>query len=215
MKKLLTLFIAAFFLLLSPGGYLVRSHAAGASEFFKNQYQIRYLFAFDQTAGWTEVEKKNAAAQLSRACAFIEEESKNYGCPITFQLSSAPSYHSPSPISRNGSDFVVLLSQVIQQLGRPKQSTFYVVLVNKSGPSYACPSSSQCVIYYKTFLSEEAEGSATYAHELLHLLGALDFSSFGASVYSALQEHFPGDIMLDISEDSHVSLFTAELLGWI
>ncbi len=212
MKKLF-IFLTAVILIL-PGSFPAPSRAAVRPAFFQ-RYTVRYLFAWDESSPWTGEEKKEAVKKLSRACDFISEEAARYGCRLDFRLSPAPAYQSLSPISRNGSDFFSLLFHVREHLEEKEEGALYVILVNKSGPSYACPLSSQCVLYDQKFLSEEREEFSTYAHELLHLLGALDFSSLGAKTYEALKTHFPGGIMLNVSQEAEVTLFTARLLGWV
>ncbi len=113
------------------------------------------------------------------------------------------------------------------------ENVAYIINVNKFGRSYAIPRDffinntyleglgEFCIVFtsWNDTEGNESESTATvYAHEVLHLFGAVDLYNMEEENLTLAEEYFPDDIMLTMWDDinmCNIGELQAFLIGWI
>jgi len=99
----------------------------------------------------------------------------------------------------------------------------YIYIVDKPGRSFAMPwypkaesEIEEMTVIYGRGQTGNLEVSGVYAHEILHLFGAIDLYDFEDERKELVELYLPGDIMNSSRvSDMNVSELDAYLIGWV
>lgn len=212
------------------------------------------IFVEDADSKWNEKQKKDVNRKLKVATAFIQRQGKRYKKNVTLVADSYANpdlqYEVKTKIKLDDSEKRLnrfsdqMQTRIEQSINvdeiREKYDTGsigFLLFINKSGVSSTSVHYMEdgkknfyemCALFSK--YEKEAEGAATYAHEILHLFGARDLymTSITDGISSALVRHvgkkYPNDIMFSTFTKSgktlkykivnQVDRVTAFYLGW-
>ncbi len=207
----------------------------------------------DYTSPWSESDVEKANEHLDVAVDYMVEQGELYGQDVVIHYQDeALHYYADIDADIEGHDEYQTNSEVnnwmIQNIDAQAimdeyqtNSIGYLFLVNGSGISFCYPYEEgdddewfreKCYVYlYDLYGEDQYENPATYAHEIMHMFGAVDlydeFPEDGVTrdVVEYTIEEYPMEIMYTTyTEDegysygsipNYISDITAYCLGWI
>ncbi len=218
----------------------------GSAASLKGECLLINVFIDDGVSSWDEKDIKAELDKVGAAAEFIKSAAASYGSDVRFvitdqvtspRLSTSEKLpDSPEGFVRidllfNSTVFGSLQNYVAEYFELESYENYCVLLhLNKPGRSYAleCDSndfdweaySCERALFYR---SEDKKyefycGECTYAHEILHLFGAVDLygENISESAAESLAHYYPNDIMSAVGSDIGlygVSPLTAYLTG--
>ncbi len=218
----------------------------GTCRHLKDAPQAVLLYLNDDDSSWDPESIAGSTRQVSEGLDFLQSHAHRWGVELSIPTVTYRDLRYRGSVE---TDFKTLgetkdlLTQIAAQMDQPtaqalhrqmteqyeNRQVVYLVLLNKEGHSYSqqdnitdgIDSIEYSVIFNGYPGSPLKAGSATIAHEFLHLFGAEDYyDPYGNQPARKLlaQTHFENDIMLctytDISSNT-VGEVTAYSVGWL
>lgn len=227
----------------------------GSAGYLRGDVILVSLYINDDVSEWTAERQANAQSYLSVACSYLEEQAALYGqeLDLIYDVTEHPdlqydlTYDGGIAEDENGwfnpwlnkwIDRNVAIAELQKTYGT--ENIGFLALVADSGGSYTnvfyvedsdiyYNESSVIFYYYPYIRTTDREVPAVYAHEILHLFGAIDLYEgsydFSPENVYYVGQTYPTDIMYsDYTEDGRlvydsihltVGPVTAYCLGWL
>lgn len=205
------------------------------------------LFIDDAVSSWSDADTENALAMVNAGADFISAQAEAYGAKLSLDVTDKHSsvyIKTSRSITTSIDDYLwieLLFADTTYRTLEGCASSYFdlddydnwcvMLHINKKGRSYALACNST-YYDYNIYTSERAvmfysadsgyayrSVAATYAHELLHLFGAVDLydECLGSDASEALRHFYPNAIMSVVGNDldmSGICPYTAYLIGW-
>ena len=206
------------------------------------------LFIDDAASEWSDDDIEGALALVNAGTSFISAQAEAYGAGLSINVTDKRSsiyLKTSRNITTSMEDYLwieLLFADTTYRDLEGCASSYFeldeydnwcvMLHINKKGRSYALAcnstfydyniySSERAVMYYSTDSSYTYYSVAgTYAHEMLHLFGAVDlYGDFiGSDAAEALEHFYPNAMMSIVGSDMDmlgICPYTAYLIGWI
>lgn len=219
-----------------------QSREIGSASVLEGSVGIYHVFVSESMAEWTDSDVELALTNVEQALMFLNYHAELHGRELYFQQEAIQVvYDAGVPIELTADP--QWTERVIQATGAMSGNDLAATLrdawgvdqvlialhVNKTGLSYALayvpgadPTySSERVVLFTRYPDTRPTAAATYAHEMMHLFGALDLyypTDTDDSRRELAQRIFPDDIMLRVEynlANLTVNDFTAYRVGWL
>lgn len=231
------------------GSLIAASQETGSSKTLLGKCYIMNIFVEDKESKWTQQEINEVMEKVNEAVEFMVYNAEQYEIAEEVEIvntgvkkksvkydGSVPTW-SPTldasftfEILKNALD--VTGEEYVQYLKKSYEAdnVLFILHVNKCGRSYArsAPSGENyanypesCIIFTKYENSRAKEPSYVYAHEILHMFGAIDLYfplDENDPRIKLAQEAFPDEVMLRRDNDIYnleIGELNAYLIGWI
>lgn len=227
----------------------------GSAGYLRGDVLLVSLYVNDEDSSWDEGKQDNVQDYLTVACEFLEEEAAVYGqeLDICYDVAENPDlmycaeFEGCAEEDRNGKftrwiynwiDKNVPVVELQRRYGT--ENIGFLVLVAEEGGAYTnvyyiedderyYNENSVLFYYYSYVRTTDREVPAVYAHEILHMFGAIDLyedsPDFSPENTAYVAQTYPQDIMYSEYTDNgrlyydkihlNISPVTAYYLGWL
>lgn len=233
----------------------VKEGDLGSAGYLRGDVMLVSLYISDEGGVWDEEKEANAQSYIKVACDFLEEEAASYDqeLELIYDVNECPELMYHVEYDRRASEdeyghFTRWLYRWIDenvpvaylQAMYGTDNVGFLALVADEGGAYTNVyyiedstkyfNENSVLFYYYTYVrTKDREVPAVYAHEILHMFGAIDLyeesPDFSPENIAYVAETYPDDIMYsDYWDDGrlnyesiHLSIspVTAYYLGWI